>query len=584
MSKNWIFSRLPLLLMALVIALSITACGNANSGTGTTQSAATGTTASAASTTAVKEKPELYTIKYFDIQNVKFSKTSDESEIGKIIKDKFNIVLEYIPYSGDYREKLNLMLAAGDYPDMLRIEREDIVQKYLQAGALLPLDDYLSKSPNFTERYKDLIPYWRMSSPDKKLYKWEFWVPQSKEVNVQNYDMFVRTDALEKQGWPKLVSVDDYVKFLTQAMKDFPTTNGKKTIGMTVPFAEPWGIAGLAGVLYEKGDVYTASAGNMGVIWNYKDKKFEDYINNPYVKETLQFLNKLYQAGILDKESFTDHLDQVTQKVEAGQVLSGLYCTWTEASANQKLIAAGHPEMQYITLPIQTNSQVAQGQKRNMANEADRPFDSVVITKNAKHPERIFEMVDWAASEEGQILLQSGIEGKDYTIKDGKRVPTDTYINNMFKGQDPDYREKEGLKLFNWFGYVNTLAKDGVAYDFAVDPIYKDQYGLTDRQKQAFQALGWTSSVDWWIKNGTDAREALANSVSIAPDSDLGKLHAKITEYRTNEFTKVIMSKSDSEFEVKYAKMLEGYDKFDHQKIIDEYNRLYAETKAKLGQ
>ena len=73
---------------------------------------------------------------------------SDETEIGKVIKDKFNIVFEYLPVNDD-AEKQSLMLATGDFPEILRLEGNDMVQDYVKAGALVGLDDYIASSTFF---------------------------------------------------------------------------------------------------------------------------------------------------------------------------------------------------------------------------------------------------------------------------------------------------------------------------------------------------------------------------------------------------------------------------------------------------
>ncbi|OGO80863.1 MAG: hypothetical protein A2Y21_04170 [Clostridiales bacterium GWC2_40_7] len=522
----------------------------------------------------------MYTIKYF--ANTTAVKTSAEQEIGKIIKDRFGIVLEYVPFTGDYREKCNLMLASGDYPDLVRMEREDIVQKYISAGALVPLDDYLKDAPNFTERYKDVIPYWRLSSNDKKLYKWESSVPVSGTLVEQTNHMIIRTDALEKEGWPKLLSEDDYYNFFKKTMQDIPTSNGKKTIGLTMPLGESWGTAGILGIMFEKGDEYNAAGGNEGVIFNIKTKKYEDYITNKYVKEGLQFFNRLYRDGLFDKECFTDKMGQTVVKMNEGTALGVWYCGWLVRNANNFLIKAGHPEMQYISLPVQSNTMVQQGQKQQIQVEFVRSFDSVGITKNAKDPARLFKLVDFFASEEGQILQQSGIEGQDYTIKDGKRVPTDTYMKmNRGELEDKSYSEKEGLQSFILFSHCLVLGKDGVAYDMIADPTIRDA-GKTDRTKEAFKKLGWANASEWWVKNGVDDPLGIVPSIMIDPSSDIGSLYQKMTELRVKTMPKLVMAKSDSDFENIYKNMVDEYNKLPHQKAVDKFNEMYNAAMNKL--
>ena len=131
---------------------------------------------------------------------------SDETPIGKYIKDKFNIVFEYLPVN-DNSEKQSLMLATGDYPEIIRLEGGDMVQDYIDADALVCLDDYIASSTNFKTRYAEQIPYWRASSKDGKIYTWNRYVPADLTNVPDVLDIGVRTDMLEQQGWPNLVSV-----------------------------------------------------------------------------------------------------------------------------------------------------------------------------------------------------------------------------------------------------------------------------------------------------------------------------------------------------------------------------------------
>lgn len=588
MKKNITISKAICFALIAVMMFSVAGCGqesNKASEQTVEKSIEATTTEAAAQTTqeAVKEEKPLYQIKVLQnlgIYSKMTTKTSDEMEIGKFIKEKFNIVFEFIPYSGDYREKLNLMLAAGDYPELLRVEREDIVTSYIDAGAAVALDEYLPNSPNFTERYKGIIPYWKMPAKDGKLYKWEYQVPNEIRAVMETNDLLVRTDALEKQGWPKLISCEDYLDFFRKSLKDIPETLGNKTIGMVAPLAEPWGMQGIVPIMYDKGGRYSMSAGNEGVLWNQVDQKFEHYFSNEYVKESLQFFNRMYRDGILDKDAFTDFQPQMEAKIKNGQALSVWFTTWQANGANQSMIKAGHPEIQYITQPIRTSTQVQRNEKRQIRLEETRPFDSVIITKNAKDPKRIMELIDWAASEEGQILLQSGIEGTHYKRVDGKRVPTDELIAAV--KSDPDYNQFQGFRSFMFLGYCNQVAEDGQCYSLTADPEFKDEIFLTDGQKNAFKMLGWKTSVDYWLETAVAAPSGQVASIMIDSSSDLGTIHQKMVELRVKTSSKLIMAKTDGDFESIWKNAMTEYEKLDPQRIVDKYNELLQVAKSKV--
>ena len=573
-----------MLLSAMAASLVFVAACSSTDGSTNKEGASSAASAPAqsnaqASETAGASKEE-YVIKLLT-QSPNMPKRSDESEIGKMIKEKFNIVFEYVQSPGNITDKLNLMLAGGDYPEIVSIQDNQTFDKYARAGALLPLDDFVQNAPEFAERYKVQIPLWRMSGPDGKLYKWESHVPVDFENNVEVLDVGIRTDALKEQGWPNLLSTDDYIRFLKQALQDHPTTNGQKTIGMVVPFAEPWGMQGIATSMYEKGGRYSTAAGNMGILWNQVDQKFEDTMTNEYVKESLAFFNKLYREGILDKDSFTDKMDQVQEKMNSGRALSIWYTVWGLAGTNNGLIEAGHPEMQYINMPVRSMTQIERNEKRQIRVEDTRPFGIYAITKNAKHPERIQELLAWAATEEGRVLLQSGVEGVHYTIVDGKRVPTEAYKKVLM---DVEAQKSSGLGgMFNVLGYVYTNAPDGVPYSMHLDPNMQDEMQLTPGMREAYTQLGWKNSKDYFLQTGVAAHTGIASSIVIDSNSELGSLHQRMVDFRVKNSAKLIVEpKSDEQFESLYQNVVDEYAKLNPQQVIEEYNRLYQEKNAEL--
>jgi putative aldouronate transport system substrate-binding protein len=541
-----------------------------STGSDTTSSDATSSDSSGGDETASKE---LYTIKVFQDQKMNV-KTSDETEIGQYMKDKFGIVFELIPFSGDYVAQTSTMLASNDYPELMRLQRNVTFQNYLNAGVLLPLDPYIKEGDSFNTAYKDLIPYWRMLSPDNKLYKWEYRVPT--ELG-DTWDILVRTDAIEKQGWPKLVSEDDYVAFFKKALEDMPKSNGKKTLGLVAPFGESWGGA-LAALMYDKGGDYVWASTNTA-LFNTKTEKYESYIKNPYVKQSFQFFNRLYREGILDKDSFTDKFDNVVEKVKSGQALAAWYVGWLAGEVNAEFEKSGKQDQEYIHLGIRLNSQVQNHEKRLIKVETTRDFDTMVITNNAKHPERIMELVNWAASPEGQTILQSGFEGKHYTIENGKRVPTEE-LKKIWA--DPD--NKSGIGTFAFLGQNKSRDVNGQFYDLRNDPDIRDQMVLTQRMRDAFQNMGYGNSSGPWELGDTNVvyPMGLTNSTAIDPQSELGALQEKMVELLVRSSSKLIKAKDDADFEKVYNSVVAEYDKMQSDRVVDEFNKLYAESKAKL--
>ncbi len=510
-----------------------------------------------------------------------FPDTSAKTEIGKLIKEKFNIEFEYVLAPTNYDEQCSIWLSGGDYPEVMRLTSNTLLQQYIDANAVVCLEEYLEKMPNFKEKRAEQIPYWRSHALDGKLYKWENASPESPEGQRDDFDVIVRTDLLEQQNWPDLVTTSDYISFLKKALAQNPTTNDKNTIGLTFPGAETYGVT-IPYIMMEKGDRYFHM--NMVVVGDVKANKFVNKWSIPESKESIKFFNDLYQEGLLDKESYSLKNADCLAKMTTAQPAINFYTRWNAGSANAGLIKAGLDKYQYIELPIQLDSQ--KGQKRQQVQNLVRPYETLIMTKNCKNPERFFELLDWWQTDEAQLIGGSGFEGVDYEVKDGKRVPL-APLSEYLKGTDLSWTTKIGTYESGLFasclGYrADNYEIDGQPYRITKDPAVRSTYGLTDRQREAYTALGWKNFKSWYEENGEIHYDALMKGIAIDPASDMGKDSIKITEIVTQYSSKLVFAKNDAEFDAIYEEMLKNVSAYNPDKITEAYNTLLETAKAKI--
>ena len=230
-------------------------------------------------------------------------------------------------------------------------------------------------------------------------------------------------------------------------------------------------------------------------------------------------------------------------------------------------------------MPVRSNAQVAAGLKRQIRVETTRPFDSYAITKNAKYPDRIFALLDWALSDEGQILLQSGVEGTHYTLVDGKRTPTDAYINGVLT--NPNYNTDEGFDLASFFGACKQGDDQGIAFNLQAAPVYYDEIFLSDRQKEAYKNLGWSNSLEYWTKTGELAPTGLAATCILDPDSDEGKLDEKFKAWIAVAATKLVAAE---DFDATWAELNKEYEAMGVDSIVNKYNEILATNQERYNQ
>ncbi len=507
--------------------------------------------------------------------------SSLDTVIGRYIAEEFGIAFNYIGYSGDIQEKQALMLAGGDYNEIQYMQYQTIVQQYMDAGVLINLDDYKDILPDFYKRFENEIPYWRIGSPDGGLYKWEGNAPRTYSTKADHLDMVVRSDVLEYYGYPELVSASDWIAFLEQAVKDFPTTpDGQPTVGLTAPLAASWGMQGIVPIGYEKGETYVA-CGNDYYTYNCITEQFEDYMLNPEAKESFQFFNQLYNKGILDEECFTDTSDVTQQKMDSGRAIAVWYVDWGMNAANKALTEAGHPEMSYVEMPFQLDSQI--GQKYSLPATYVYPFMSYGLTDKCTEPEKVLKFINWCCTEEGQLILQSGFEGVHYTVEDGVRVPTDLRKECSLNSElalSEGISDGTASTHYKGLPVVFTAAPDGQPYNLSLESAYKDEFNLNDRQKEVFAAMGWESSNDWWDENASVANAGFSQACALDTTSDLGKIGAKMVELRVKYSANLLMA---DDFDAVWNELMAEYDKLDHEAVIDAMNATLEEYKSSIG-
>ena len=516
---------------------------------------------------------------------------TDDTPKGMVLREKFNFVLDYIVDEGNVEEKLAIMLAAKDYPDMVWVSNS-FLHRYIEADAILPLDDLLKEAPNYVKRYAPSLPYMRFGMPEDKLYTFAgdtSWFGEDAQYDLQllhwNSDIAIRYDILEAAGWPDLRNSDDYVDFITEQLKKNPKTNGMNTIGLAVGFAAEWGLQGIAPALNEKAGPFLDVHGNLRVVmFDVENYRFVNMIENAYSKESYEFFNKLWRSGALDRDCFTDFSSNINEKVNGpNPPIAYWYALWSHNNI-KRAADPGNEKKQYIGLPI-----VSPTQYKNNVKHIKKIFFSspagVVLTDAAKHPERIVEIFDYLATDEGAILAGTGVEGTHW-VRDanGKRVLT-PFMQEAMK--DSAKMDAEGFH-FNFlreFGRPIGIAADGQPFSYSA---FGTTLFMTDLEKDAIEKMGWGGPYSAWLDpkyaEQTPRPVGFAGSVMIPPteEAELYALEERIVDYRVKKSAEVIKADSPAEFDRLYQEMVDECDKMGANDIVDWYNTEYKRLESEL--
>ena len=232
---------------------------------------------------------------------------NDDNEIQQIIAEKTGAKVDETWLTGQTAsEAVGTLIAGGEYPDF--IDGGDAMGQLYEAGALVPLDDYLDDYPNIKAYYSD--EEWnKLRRDDGHIY----WIQQFQNIKgeekatTHNDEAFwIQTRVLEWAGYPEVNTLEEYFDLLESYIEANPTMeDGTENIAYTI-LCEDWRYYCL-----ENAPQFLDGYPNDGsVIVDPDELKIIDYNTTDTARRYFQKLNEEYQKGYVDPESFTQTYDE----------------------------------------------------------------------------------------------------------------------------------------------------------------------------------------------------------------------------------------------------------------------------------
>lgn len=488
-------------------AAALTACGGSGSSTGGTASA-DGTV----------------TLSFFDKNSG--SKTFDDP-VAQQIMEATGVRLSVENPSGDPDEKLNLMLSGQNYPDIVLMGQGDIPNRYIEAGALVQLDDLLEeKCPNLVAMYGDTLDKCRYT--DGHIYWVANWYGKDTDPAssvLMRRDFLAEIVGEERANSPAPFTQSEYHDILRQFKQLHPQIGGQNSLALTVVASSSGSFGALRG-MFGQTSYYMPDA-----------KTLQYWTRDPQYMNSMLFLNDLVNEGLMDSEWVTNKKEQWQQKLAAGYVFSTFDAYWETDTINTTLAATVGPEAQFYPYKVVADGLTADQTTYN--GRSSLGWDAIGITKNCKDVDAALRLYDYLASEEGQYLLLWGIEGKDWNMVDGKHVPDQDVLDGLLNDFDATSNET-GIRKWTWF-IKNGNGSDGTPYDLAT------KYEMTDTGKFAQQVFGDSDYQDIGYFNGL---EPVGSSV-------LGLQWQKVADIMTQNYSKIVNAASHDEATAVYNDMMQ---------------------------
>ncbi|WP_274653842.1 ABC transporter substrate-binding protein [Paenibacillus humicola] len=540
--------------LILALCLAIVGCSGGNNGKGTADqsdsSAGSGSGASASDDT----KP--ITISAF-ISTPNQQPTPD-NRIYKKIKDELGVTLNMEFLVGDLQQKLGVMIAGGDYPDLITAD-----PKLVSAGAVIPLEDLIDKyAPHLKEHY---AKYWnRMKDPsDAHIY----WLPNygayTGDVHINYYSgpaFWIQKDVLKEAGYPTPKTLDDYIKLISDYAAKHPTTpDGQPTIGFTT-LAYDWRTF----PLLNAPEHLTGHPNDGGVVVD--NGVASVFADKDIAKRYYKVLNGLYNNGLMDKEAFVQNYDQYLAKISSGRVLGMFDQHWNFQPAEDTLISQNKIGQTYVGFPLTYDSSIKD-------YYLDRPVinlnNGFGISVDAKDPVRIIKFLDALMDEKYQKLLSWGEEGVDYEVgKDGKFYRTPEQRKQQ---EDPTW--KLANRADGFYGAAPKMEgtySDGNATDPGSQP--EEFYeSLKPQDKELLAAYKHKTWTDFFSPPPENPVYYPAWQVDLIDGSDASVASKKMNDASLKFLPKAVMSKPD-QFDSVWNEYVDAYGKIDVKAYEDRIN------------
>lgn len=330
-----------------------------------------------------------------------------------------NIDFQLVPFDA-FTEKRNLALASGDYPDVIYLARmsTDDLMKYGSQGVLIKLNDLIDKyAPNF-KKLMDQYPEVKkaITMPDGNIYSFpNMLAPEFTSVRM-GAKLWIKKEWLDALNMKEPTTTEEFYNYLKAVKNTDLNKNGK-------PDEVPLGGTKLKDIIgHFKGffGLMNRGTSHPNVDVDASGKLRFIPIDDRY-KELLQYMNKLYAEGLIDKDILPNEKDANKFYAKGAE---GVYGAVKITSPFTLMKQSG-----YVGLGA------LQGPKGDKLYSEFRPAvngaGAFVITDKNKNAAATVRWMDYFYGEEGNKMFFMGFKDKSYIEKpDGTLAYTDEITKN----------------------------------------------------------------------------------------------------------------------------------------------------------
>lgn len=563
---------LALLLVAVMVFSVITACTKKGDPDQPGGDQPGGTVTEPGGTTTPDEKPaeqKLEPITFTMFVAGPGEAPPKDNKIVKKLQEITGVTIDFEFLVGDMEQKVGIMIASGDYPDLIGAGQAR--GRFLNAGSFAAVDDYLPNYPNLWKHYEPYLDTLRSVSADNKIYILDIWGRQYRLEDGQDdfYEgdyngpaFWTQKDVLAWDGYSYPKTLDAYFDLLERYFEAHPTIDGQPTLGFEV-HSQDW-----RSFCLKNAPQHLIGGRNEGDVVVHPDTlKVEIYQNKWYAKEYYKKLNEVFKKGLIHPETFSRNYDNYLSVISTGRVLGMFDQQWNFQDGESVLVSEGKIERTYVPLGISLDgSDVPYNRVRS---EGIIGGNGMGISVKCKDIERALQFMDTLLEEDVHRLMYWGIEGEDYYVDENGRYRRTPEQKANF--DNPDWRlANSGAVIGDQFPKLEGRYSNGNSCGAGTQPEERleNQFPY---DKEFYSKYGFYSKSDFLPLMDHPGYPEVWSIFSTMEEDNIAKpIFDEITDLQNRYLPGVIMSDN---FDAAWDEYVARYENVNYKALEEEIER-----------
>ncbi len=488
-----------------------------------------------------------------------------DNKVVKKIQELTGVTIDFEFLVGDMEQKVGIMIAGGDYPDLIGAGQAR--GRFLNAGSFAAVDESLPNYPNLWKHYEPYQKALRSVSTDGKIYILDIWSRRYMlndgqddfyEGDYNGPAFWIQKDVLAWDNYAHPKTLDEFFDLLERYAKAHPEIDGQPVLPFEV-HSQDW-----RSFCLKNAPQHLIGGRNEGdVVVDPDTLEVEIYQNKDYAKNYYKKLNEAYKKGMIHPETFTRNYDNYLSVISTGRVLAMFDQQWNFQDGENVLVSEGKIERTYV--PIGVSYDGSDVSYNRVRPEGIIGGNGMGISVKCKDVERALQFMDTLLEEDVHRLLYWGIEGEDYYVENGRYRRTAEQKANF---DNPDWRlANAGWVLGDQFPKLEGRYSNGNS----TSPLTQPEERLENQfpyDKEFYQKYGFYTKSDFLPLMDHPGYPEVWSIFSTMEEDNIAKpIFDQITDLQNRYLPGVIMS---DDFDAAWAEYAQRYESVDYPALETE--------------